>query len=556
MLTALKEDLPGTGTSDSVTTTVSITNQLDVAIDVYDEFNPGTDTNALPLLYTPLEKIQPGATAEVKTIRDVSLLVAAVTGTIAELNGNFYHQFPVKAMSGTPLSFDPQPLAYTVTAADRTAAILSFQFHKYISANPDQALSKGFTAALQNGFAAVNAYLKTTKNFSQCTMASWHLVMSWLQNGTSGWQGPYYLYEAPASPVPADYVPALVAVLNVKSDAGADSAEVTLCTAGDDGKPVFDQASQKTTVVMAGDGTLQNDDPGVGMPVSLTPVWMNVVVPAPAGGTPRYLIGQAVTGTVGNASVVSSQTPRPKPSDASGATGGEGGSDKEFIKFVEIVGLLAGLAGVIDFAAKIYKKVREKLEQSRKKKNVDPEKEESDIDAESKSELADPKNPALDPANQGKAEQVGKSYREVAAKARADAEIKAAREGLTAVEEDLRARAENGDAPTQTLEDSLTEARKNLATREASIAKGDFTTGKAEFQQSLDTMSKAATAETASTAKAVAECQEKVSKAAAATEEFERAAEERETRAREAASDSDVPPEDLEEPPVEEIDLR
>jgi hypothetical protein len=137
------------------------------------------------------------------------------------------------------LKFAPQTLAYTITAADRGAASASFKFQKYIVANPDAALTKSFNTALKGGFAAVDAFFKASKNFTQCTMASWHTVVTWLATDTSGWQGPYYLYEVAPSPAPSDFTPHLVATLNIQSDVNNDTAVLTMCAADASGNPIF-----------------------------------------------------------------------------------------------------------------------------------------------------------------------------------------------------------------------------------------------------------------------------------------------------------------------------
>jgi hypothetical protein len=349
------------GQGDSFTgIPVTIANTLSVPIEIYDVFNPAATGQTAPYLYTKLGTIAAGATGTVTTIRQVAQLEAMYTGTIAELQGWYYYQFPIKLMSGTQFSFgNPPPLSYTVAESDRQSMIESFLFHKFAMANPDSALTKNLNAALkQTDSKAVNAFFAGTANFKDCTLSSWNAVMTWLTMFTSGWQGPYYLYEAaPANP-PQNYVPALVGTLNIVSSASANSATLVLCNQDSSGnlKPL--SPAQNSTVGMAGDATMVDQNPGQDVTVTLTPVWMNTIQTTMTGGQPTtsYISGPVVTGTVAGNKVVSTQTlmPLPSQSQSGSQSSSSGASSATFGTICQVVGLIVGLVMLYEIAEKRF----------------------------------------------------------------------------------------------------------------------------------------------------------------------------------------------------------
>jgi hypothetical protein len=349
---------------------VKITNNLSVPLEIYDVFNPAASGQTTPYLYTKLGTIAAGATGTVKTIRLVSQLEAMYTGTIPELLGWYYHQFPIKLMSGTQFSFgNPPPLSYTIADSDRESMIQSFLFHKFAMANPDSALTKNLNTALQSSDpTAVNTFFAGTKNFKSCTLSSWNAVMTWLTMFTSGWQGPYYLYEAAPSDPPQNYAPTLLATLNVVSTASANLATLTLCSQDASGKIQPLSPAQTSTVVMAGDGTMVDQNPGQDVACTLTPVWMTTTQTTMEGNQPQttYIAGPAITGTVAGTNVVSTQTVIPLPSQAQSGSQSPGFfSGQTFNTICEVTGLLVGLVMIYELAEKRLSGKQQALEEAR-----------------------------------------------------------------------------------------------------------------------------------------------------------------------------------------------
>jgi hypothetical protein len=386
------------GQGDSFTgIPVTITNTLSTPIDIYDVFNPAASGQTAPYLYTKLGTIAAGATDTVTTIRQVAQLEAMYTGSIAELQGWYYHQFPIKLMSGTQFSFgNPPPLSYTVAESDRQSMIESLLFHKFAMANPDSALTKNLNAALkQTDSKAVNAFFAGTQNFKDCTLSSWNAVMTWLTMFTSGWQGPYYLYEAaPANP-PQNYVPALVGTLNIASSASADSATLALCNQDSSGNLQPLSPAQSSTVGMAGDATMVDQNPGQDVTVSLTPVWMNTIQTTMTGGQPTtsYISGPVLTGTVAGNKVVSTQTlmPLPSQSQSGSQSSSSAASSQTFGTICQVVGLIVGLVMLYEIAEK-----RLGSKQTAEEKAKADAKSETDYDTKLKTVDAAPENGTAD----------------------------------------------------------------------------------------------------------------------------------------------------------------
>ena len=539
-------------------TQVSIKNQLSTAVDIYDEFNPSTSTQQSPIKYTKLATIPAGGTASVEMIHEVALIVAAISGPIQELSGNYYDQLPIKSMSGTQVTFgDPPPLAYTITAADRTAAIRSFQFQKFMSANPDSALTKNFNTALKAGFAAVNTFFQGTDNYKACTMASWHIVMTWLQNATSGWQGPYFLYESP-SPMPQDYVPQLIATVDIQSDAQNNSAVLTMCGADASGNPVFADPREQLTLTMAGDGTMQGTDENSGIAATLTPVWMNVIqTPLDASGTPvpKYLIGSALTGTVVGKQVVSSQTARqipgkPAPPDAAEK---ESAFDKLFNKLVEIVGGLAGLVAIYEFLNKKKEGADEEKEAAKKKAKSaeDLEKQEKAIDDKTQAELSDPKSglPAIEEKTAGTAQKVSDGYTDTVTEMKKATVTKAIEDNLANVENQVQEDIANGTPPSDAFEKAWTDAQKSAQNALDKVNDGDFESWKADLDQSLGNLTTEASTASAEIQTAVDNLRTDVQEANDRSAAADEAVEAHDKTVQDEDNDSGADPEDINDPP-------
>lgn len=539
-------------------TVVSIANNLTGAVDIYDVFDPSTATQKSPIKYSKLATVAAGATAQVTMIRPVALLNAALTGAIQELNGNYYYQFPIKAMSGTQVTFGtPPPLSYTITAADRSAAILSFQFHKFAMANPSSLLTQNFNTALKAGFAAVTAFFQGTDNFKTCTMGSWHIVMTWLQNVSSGWQGPYFLYSTP-SPLPANYTPQLLATLNIQSDATADTATLTMCGQDSSGNPIFASPVQQLTLTMMGDGTMQGTDTASGLAASLTPVWMNVIqTPLNASGTPvpKYLIGSAVTGAVAGSAVVSSQTARQLPGQPAPPDAGEKQStwDKLFGKATEIIGALAGLTAIYDFVNKKKEGADKAKEEAKKsaKNAEDLKTADKAIDNKADTALSDANTglPSIEAKVDASAQTVSDGYSATVTEMQKVTLTTAIETNLANVENQVNTDIENGVTPTPEFETAFQAAQTSAATALEMVSAGDTTSWQPNLDQSLSNLSTEAATASSEVATAVENLQKSVTEATAETNAVDDAEKARETALESETDDSGANRDDINDPP-------
>ncbi len=458
---------------------VSITNNLSVAVDIFDVFNSATTDTVVPYTYTKLGTIAAGATGTITTIRNVAMLEAMTTGNIAEINNNYFYQFPIKFMSGTQFSFGtPAPLAYTIEEEDRTSMIQSFLFHKFAMANPDSALTKNLNSAIAKGDSdSINSFFAGTKNFQSCTLSSWNAVMTWLQMFTSGWQGPYYLYENAPSPLPSGYVPVLIATLNIVSTEQANSATLSMCTEDSKGNPVYPSPAQNTTVVMNGDGTMGDENPGTDTPVTLTPVWMNVIQTTMKDGVPQssYLAGPAVTGTVANNKVVSSQTARQlpdKPADANTSAS----FDSIFGKLCQTVGLIVGLVMLYEIIEKKMssKSAAEEKAKSEAKSEDDLNSEVTSIDESTSKEIA-AESAKLEPSMSEDASSVADSYAQTSQEMQKETMTESMNDSATKIEAEITTQLENGATPTQDFENAFSDMQTSFKEVESSIESGDFT---------------------------------------------------------------------------------
>lgn len=494
--TTAAQDTPFTGIP------VAITNQLSVPLDIYDVFNPAATGQTVPYLYTKLGTIAAGATASVTTIRQVAQLEAMYSGTVPELQGWYYQQFPIKLMSGTQFSFGtPPPLAYTIASADRDAMIQSFLFHKFAMANPDSALTKNLNAALKSTDPkAVNAFFAGTQNFKACTLSSWNAVMTWLTMFTSGWQGPYYLYEAaPANP-PQNYVPALVGALKVNSTASDTSATLTLAAQDADGSMHPLTPTQASTVVMAGDGTMVDANPGQDVTLSLTPVWMNTIQTTMNGNQPEtnYISGPTLTGTVAGRNVVSTQVLMPLPSQASKSGSSSSGSTSQtFGTICQVVGLIVGLVMLYEIAEKRLSGKQTAEEQAKKDATS-----ESDYEKRVKTVNEDPSTGTAEVFEQNASKftndsgAIADGYKQVSQTQQKDVLNEAINTETEKLSGEINEQLENGLTPTQTYEDSVVQTMDSFKQAGQQIDDGNLTEASSTMskageamQQTLDTSS-------------------------------------------------------------------
>ncbi len=472
--------------------TVSITNGLNTAIDVYDEYI-ADPSHPAPIQYTHLQTIAAGATGQVQCIRQSALLLATITGTVQEFAGQYYHQFPVKEMSGTQLSSGtPPPLAYTVTTADRTGAIGSFLFQRYIQANPAAELTKDFHTALtpdptraKTVEQSVNDFFLSTTDFKQCTYDSWINVLNWLDNFTSGWQGDYYLYKKPGSQ--SDPSP-LVARLQILSDASADSAVVTICSTDAQGNLAPSSPPQSATLVMNGDGTMQSADPVKTIPVNLTLVWMNEISSTP----PHYTITDAVTGSVAGTDVVSTHS-LPVVASVPGSSGNSS-SDAENANFW--IGLLVGaitLAGAVYGAVKWIRNRRRVAVEDARAREADvaefAERIRAIQDAEQQ-ELSDPGSgvEARLSASESSVESASQSESSLLEQSKRDSAEQSLEHDMEEVESSSEEYLNEGGELSPEWEDSLSRTRDSAAIAEKGVKSGDYS-GMSEFHDAAKELS-------------------------------------------------------------------
>ncbi len=540
---------------------VKVTNNLPHSIDVYDVFNPSKDGATSPYQYTKLSTIASGQTVEVQTIREASMLQAMYTGVIKELNNAYYYQFPIKIMSAIQFTFDnPPPLEYSVETSDRQAMIQSFLFHRFAMANPNSALTKNLYAALKKGSVdSTNAFFASTKNFQNCTLSSWNAVMTWLQMFTSGWQGPYFLYEQAPNPTPANYVPVLIATLNIVSNEKEDSATLTMCSADAKGNPVFASPPQTTTVVMNGDSTMGDSNPGQDVSVSLTPVWMNVIQTTMKDGVPvsSYLIGPAVTGTIANKNVVSSQTARQIPGKPASKKK-TSSFDASFAKLGQTVGLIVGLLFLGEFAMKIGKSAKSKVDKLR-------EKSKSEDDFKDGKETVD-KTPDQDVTSEADSKEseftsdsreVADSYTETSNAMQESVMTDTMEETSSRINQEISEQISDGYTPTEDFEKAVSDMESSFEEVKTDIEDGNFSEANStltEASESIDKTLQESSDEMHDWEKSsLEESSQAVDDAAKESDALDKAQEEREKEIEDEADDSGYDADDEEWPETDEI---
>ncbi|KAH8646927.1 hypothetical protein BGZ60DRAFT_509592 [Tricladium varicosporioides] len=362
----------------------TITNNLGYDVNIYDVFNPTASTTMQgPLTYTKLATVSNGASAQVQTVHFASQLQAMRTGSITALNNNYYLQFPVAVLAVSPFA---DSNAFTLTSDMQQGMEDSFKFIKYTLANPSSQLATNFRTALGDKTSqkdAVNKFFQATASFKKCTLTTWTAVFSWQAQFTNPWQGTYYLYSLGSSSTgstTSSSAPALVATLVIVASAQADSAVLTMAGTN----------NENTSVVMGGDGTMQEQNQGTGnLSVVLTPTWLNITQTSQQDGktVTNYAIGAAFTGTINGEKVSGNlnQLAIPDPSDTSSNAKDKNSANSFSIStFTQIVGMLTGI-GMLFYMAKGHK-------QAETQKKNDAQKDAKDKpDAEKKQEQVEEK---------------------------------------------------------------------------------------------------------------------------------------------------------------------
>ncbi|TDZ24557.1 hypothetical protein Cob_v002231 [Colletotrichum orbiculare MAFF 240422] len=331
----------------------TITNNSGYDLDFYDVFRPSTDAGTKGTLeYTLLASVPNGASAQkVQTIHFASQVQAMFTGKIDALNGNYYQQFPVAVLAVSPFE---DPNVFTITGDMLQSTVDSFKFIKYAQANPSSQLANKFRTAIadeKNQKDAVNKFFKATASFPLCTMTTWTAVYAWQAQFTNPWQGTYYLYSlgsgsgstSSTSGSSTSSGPALVATLAIKASAAAYSATLTMAGTND----------ENTSVGMAGDGTMQEQDLGTGnLSVALTPTWLNVNQTSQQDGktVSNYVIGAAFTGTINGIKVAGNlnKLSTPSSSDTSMHAIMKNVANQFTVKnFEDFIGMMTGIGTLL-----------------------------------------------------------------------------------------------------------------------------------------------------------------------------------------------------------------
>lgn len=361
--------------------TVTITHNLGYDVDIYDVFNNNANTSTGSLTYTKLATVSNGASAQkVSTIHYVSQLQAMRTGNITALNNNYYLQFPVAVLPVSPFADSND---FTLTSDMQQAMEGSFKFIKYTQANSSSQLAKNFRTALGDKTSqknAVNKFFQDTASFKKCTLATWTAVFSWQAQFTNPWQGTYYLYSLGSSSAGSTTAPALVATLVIVANAQADSAVLTMAGTND----------ENTSVVMGGDGTMQEQSQGTGnLSVVLTPTWLNIAQTSQQNGktVTNYAIGAAFSGTINGEKVTGNlnQLAIPSPSDSSNKAKDKNSANSFTLStLTQLVGMLTGI-GMLYYMAKGHKQAEtQKKNDAQKdaKDKPDAEKREEKVEAD------------------------------------------------------------------------------------------------------------------------------------------------------------------------------
>ncbi|KAF5660684.1 hypothetical protein FHETE_8847 [Fusarium heterosporum] len=325
--------------------TATITNNSGFDVEIYDVFNPSTDPKTQgPLTYKLLATVPNGASAQdVQTIHFASQLQAMLTGKVKALNDIYYQQLPVAVLAVSPFK---DSNAFTITSDMQQSMVDSFKFIKYSQANPSSKIATQFRAALADKKSqadAVSKFFKSTNNFKLVTLSTWTAVFNWQAQFTNPWQGTYYLYSLGSKSAGSTSAPALVATLAITASADNDSAVLTM--AGTD--------NENTAVVMAGDGSMQEENQGNGeISVALKPTWLNVSQNKKVDDKTviKYVIGAAFAGTINGVKVAGNlnQLAIPDPSKKSKS------ADKKNSANSLTIGNVAALAGIVSGAAMVY----------------------------------------------------------------------------------------------------------------------------------------------------------------------------------------------------------
>jgi len=350
---------------------ITIQNSTDVELEIYDVYNKtGDRTN--PLTYTLLGKVDPGKSAAIQTVHSASQLQAMRSGTVTGLSDDYQVNFPIAVLAVTVFS---EQTSYTVDKTNMQAMVQTFNFIRYVSANPASKIAGQFTAALgaEDQKGAVNTFFGNSASFNLCTLSTWSAVTSWQTQFLSPWQGSFYLYDA------SDNVQEIKLIAGVNITVSNAQTTAVLCMADANGK--WSDASQQTTIEMNG-GSITEANPGQGgVSVTLTPLWMNVQ--QNKDGKLTYLIGPTLSGTVNNTKVMGNFQ---QLSTTGGGTGGNNAKSMTPSLWNEIkqnVGMLIS-AGMLYIMYKQWQESKTSKSNEVVNKSKDPNAEKETIEKEQK----------------------------------------------------------------------------------------------------------------------------------------------------------------------------
>ncbi|KAF4988843.1 hypothetical protein FGRMN_9517 [Fusarium graminum] len=548
----------------------TITNNSGFDVEIYDVFNPSTDPKTQgPLTYKLLATVPNGANAQnVQTIHFASQLQAMLTGKVKALNDIYYQQLPVAVLAVSPFK---DSNAFIITSDMQQSMVDSFKFIKYSQTNPSSKLATQFRAALANKTSTadaikksqadnVNNFFKNTSNFKLVTLTTWTAVFNWQAQFTNPWQGTYYLYSLGSKTAGNTSAPALVAALAITSSADADSAVLTM--AGTD--------NENTAVVMAGDGSMQEENQGDGgISVALKPTWLNVTQNKNVDDKAviKYVIGAAFAGTINGVKVAGNlnQLAIPDPSKKS-----KNATKKDSANSLTI-GNVAALAGIVSGAAMVYFMWKgHQLAKMQKKNDVQKDaKDKPDADAREsqiEQDFEDNEVPEVvrDAANaEALVPEVQQAYRDVAQAQ----DVQNMQDVIRHQEEELEVILE-ADAPSQATIDTardlqiasndldlVTDPNTTLEARDAALSKASttLTSTSSKLEQTLEDEANQLSEEEQDTLKDTQDALKEVEEQSKAQEDAQKEQENRDNEDvdKEVDQDQFEKPEGREEPPFE-----
>ncbi|MEL6750272.1 MAG: hypothetical protein AAFO09_08335 [Pseudomonadota bacterium] len=344
---------------------VDVTNSTSVELEIFDVYNATGKTDD-SFTYTSLGKVAPGATASIQTIHFASQLQAMASGSIPGLS-NKQSQFPVAVLAVSVLS---DVTSYTIDDSNVTAMVETYNFIRYVNANPGSKIGKQFTAALgeKDQKTQVDAFFASSASFKHCTMSTWSTLTFWEQQYLSPWQSSFYLYQSGEHITEIKLVAGVNIIVNRD---GSTTANLGLV----DANGQWSKESQVVELAMSGGTITEKDEGASSVSVSLSPLWGNAQ--QKQNGSVKNVIAPVLTGVVNNTKVMGNFIQMTTPSgEGAKSSAVESWIDKQLksINIQTVVGLL------ISFAMLLVMMRGEK--NAKVSKSKDPVKEKDKIESE------------------------------------------------------------------------------------------------------------------------------------------------------------------------------